>query len=353
MAVAAGTVDNGHARVFGLDVNGDGHGTRVAVGEVRGVSLEQAVRSGDPAFTDIRIAYDMHARANGFDPTRIPAGSPEDRQVLADLTRTLQRVATEAPQARGGVASQIETLRAQARQTVHQRQAEAATGLSGVTLAAAARAPGAAAAAELPPEAATAARIAIRHPAAAAGFVVGAGVAISAGQFGRTAETPTAERDRVDIRVAADTNRDGELQCREIGQWQPEAGYAARETINGGNANRYQDYVGGRPGENFHVTAPGVRNVAFDGCRDIGQHAVLVEAKGDHGVLLSPHAIWSDAPIGIEGQGRDQQEAATVLGVRNEWHVQTAHDTAAIAGIFTQVGIATPVLHDPMPPGPR
>ena len=97
------------------------------------------------------------------------------------------------------------------------------------------------------------------------------------------------------------------------------------------------------------MVAPGVRDVDFDGCREIGDRAVLVEAKGDHGDLLSPRATWSDAPIGIAAQGRDQQAAATVLGVHNEWHVQTADDTAAIAGIFAQNGISTPVLHDPMP----
>jgi hypothetical protein len=42
-----------------------------------------------------------------------------------------------------------------------------------------------------------------------------------------------------------------------------------------------------------------------------------------------------------------------VLGAHHDSHVQTAHDTAAIAGIFTQAGIATPTLDDPMPQKPR
>ncbi len=161
---------------------------------------------------------------------------------------------------------------------------------------------------------------------------------------GVEAETETRARPIPIAARALDTNNDGRLQCREIGRWAPDPGYAGYSA----NARAYQDYVSGRPGQHFVVTdvqrSSGV--TAFDSCRDTPVGAHLSEAKADHGVVLS--APWgARAREGIGEQGVAQQRAARTLGVTNDLQAQSRTDRDIIAGVYRSNGVTTPVLHNP------
>lgn len=82
-----------------------------------GVPLEQAVRSGDA-----KIAYDIQAQANGLDPAAITPGSGEDKQVIADLSTTLNRWMSQGEPRGDRIASSVSALRAEAQATVALRE---------------------------------------------------------------------------------------------------------------------------------------------------------------------------------------------------------------------------------------
>lgn len=94
-----------------------------------GVPLEQAVRSGDA-----RIGYDIQARASGLDPAAIAPDSVDDRQVIADLSATLNRWMTQGEPHGDGIASKISAFRAEAEATVALRkQGDTPDGLPNVS----------------------------------------------------------------------------------------------------------------------------------------------------------------------------------------------------------------------------
>lgn len=88
-----------------------------------GVPLEQAVRSGDA-----KIGYDIQAQANGLDPATIAPGSAEDKQVIADMTATLNRWMSQGEPRGDGIASSMGAFRAEAQATVAMREQNQETG---------------------------------------------------------------------------------------------------------------------------------------------------------------------------------------------------------------------------------
>ncbi len=149
--------------------------------------------------------------------------------------------------------------------------------------------------------------------------------------------------------AALDTDKDGKLQCLEIGKWKPDTGYHPTN-----NSRAYQDYVSGFPGTDFQTHPIYGKQVKFDGCRTGSDgRALLLEAKANYGNLLG--GKWSKAELKtIPEQGIRQHRAATLLGVRNEWHAQSENDTKVIQQIFKdKAEIPTPVIHTPMSVEPK
>jgi hypothetical protein len=146
------------------------------------------------------------------------------------------------------------------------------------------------------------------------------------------------------IATSLDTNKDGKLECKEIGTWVPETDGDSRSL----NASAYQSFITGMTAKDFKTH---ISDTRFDGCKAQPFGALLLEAKADHGALLTDKALssWSKADVKISSQAKAQNDVATTLGVRNEWHVQTFNDTVSIKKIFNSISISTPVIHDPMP----
>jgi hypothetical protein len=86
----------------------------------KGIPLEVAVRS-DP---NTKLGYELQARATGYDPKTIKPGSDIDKQVIADLSATLNRIQAGpvGPGGKGGLASQLTAFRAEAAKTVFDRK---------------------------------------------------------------------------------------------------------------------------------------------------------------------------------------------------------------------------------------
>lgn len=146
-----------------------------------------------------------------------------------------------------------------------------------------------------------------------------------------------------------DADNKDDKSCAVIGEW-----VAEKPGSNSKNVIAYQGYVTGKEGYDFHVKTVVEGNVKFDGCKDEITGPVLLEAKADHGGLLSQQEAWSYAQkIGIPEQGPRQDSAAKEIGVRNEWHTQTENDRTVIEDIFREKAISTPVIHTPMPKVPE
>jgi hypothetical protein len=145
--------------------------------------------------------------------------------------------------------------------------------------------------------------------------------------------------------IALDIDQDGKLQCKELGMFQPDPGYASYSR----NVQAYQDKITGHPGQDFVIKGEATRP---DGCKDdaIQQRPVITEAKADQGEPLRTPKEWGeDAKIRIRDQGKKQADLADKYGVGIEWHVQTEVDTGIIRGLFEKGGIETPVINTPMP----
>ncbi len=163
--------------------------------------------------------------------------------------------------------------------------------------------------------------------------------------------TPTVSLPRAGAELKS--NEQNIRQCKDVGYWGPENGYAAREKTQP-NANRYQDFINGNPGQNFYVTSAISKiTVAFDGCKDTNTGAVLLEAKAKHpDIMGKEYYTGKDAH---RAQAKRQQDAAVEHGVKMEWNVQTARDTAEFIKIFAPYRNINmiPVIHKPMPTGPQ
>jgi Restriction endonuclease fold toxin 5 len=145
------------------------------------------------------------------------------------------------------------------------------------------------------------------------------------------------------LALPLDTDNDGKLQCKEIGDWKTDN---ANHTAN---SRTYQDYVSGRPGTDFNVKVPAYNDINFDGCKDKAEGPVLLEAKAKQGKLLDPkpRKFMTDK---IADQGQRQHNVATALGVANEWHIQTEKDHAVIEKVLNdKAKLPTPVIYDPTP----
>ena len=155
--------------------------------------------------------------------------------------------------------------------------------------------------------------------------------------------SPEQERKQLTpLALSLDTDNDGKLMCREIGEWKVDRGN------HSANSRAYQDYVSGRPGTDFNVKPPAFREINFDGCTDRADGPVLLEAKGNHGGVLDPMK-FENALDKIKQQGIDQDRAAKALGAANEWHVQTDKDHVVIKDLLESAKLPTPVFYDPTP----
>jgi hypothetical protein len=195
--------------------------------------------------------------------------------------------------------------------------------------------------------------------AAKAGLAVGNQIAIIAADQ-RTIPGPTAtekadtkpneatkseQKPLTPLALPLDTDKDGKLVCREIGVF-------VKDTTNHNkNSYAYQAYVTSRPDEDFHVVsanAPSGR-VKFDGCKDLPEGPMLLEAKAQQGGLFKRKLLT----FIIEKFGRQaqsQHDAATALGVKNEWHVQTKKEHEGIKDIINdRAKLPTPIIFDPTP----
>lgn len=305
--------------------------------------VEGAITTADmidqPQGSSARWMFEEAARQNGLDPDAVVKGSPEHRQITQDLDAALVAL-KDAPMPKGE-AARTEALRGAIRDAV------TADGprLSVAQAATLATMPGAQAMSAPSAQAALRAAATIaRHPAAQAGLAAGVAGTIAAGEL----LGPTTERTRVGAGAvsALDTDRDGRVECPEIGKWLPDVGEDSRLP----NARAYQTHVTGVPGMDFKVTTPITGAVRFDGCRDLPDGALLLEAKADHGVLLTEGAErWSVARDAVGKQGDRQQNVSQSIGVHAEWHVQTAIDQQAIKDVFVDKRVLIPVIHDPMP----
>jgi hypothetical protein len=358
---------------FGIEVSGVG--TLAVTHTDKPGSITPNQMRDQPEHSAARWMFEQAAQANGFDPKTIVKGSPQDQQVTRTLSETLTHLG-ELPRG-GGVASEATSVRSliqQAARTAPFTPNGAEVALSpaetelAMALAPAANAPGGAVFADPAVFSVTrqvAAQVLTRGtPQMKAALIAGGAAAVAAGTVagphdGTSTSRPASTGDAkpetetkanqslAAARAALDTNRDDVLQCREIGQWIPDIGVESRSL----NAQAYQAHVTGRPGEDFEVVTPITGKVRFDGCVDLPAGADLLEAKGDHGVLLTDKATsWSAARAGVVAQGQVQQAAAAKLGVAAEWHVQTTTDHAVIQTLFARSGILLPVIHDPMPP---
>ncbi len=92
----------------------------VYTNSAKGIPLEVAVRT-DP---NTKLGYELQARATGYDPKTIKPGSDTDKQVIADLSATLNRIQAGPVGlgGKGGLASQLSAFRAEAAQTVFDRK---------------------------------------------------------------------------------------------------------------------------------------------------------------------------------------------------------------------------------------
>lgn len=92
-----------------------------------GTPIDVAVRSGDT-----KIGYELQARANGLDPATIQPGSAEDKQVIADLSTTLNRMMAQGTARSDGIASNFSAFRAEAAATVAMRESGPTYSAAGV-----------------------------------------------------------------------------------------------------------------------------------------------------------------------------------------------------------------------------
>ncbi len=131
-----------------------------------------------------------------------------------------------------------------------------------------------------------------------------------------TLDNKPEQKSLTPLALPLDTDKDGKLLCKEIGDWVPDTG------SHTANSLAYQDYVTGVPGADFHVKVPELNKVKFDGCKDQAVGPILLEAKAKQGSLLDPKPASFMAEV-IKNQAINQNNVAIALGVPNEWHVQT------------------------------
>ncbi len=143
------------------------------------------------------------------------------------------------------------------------------------------------------------------------------------------------------LAMALDTDKDGKMVCKEIGDWVPDTGRHSP------NSKAYQDYVTGKPGTDFHVPRLDKMPLKFDGCKDTPDSPLLLEAKGMHGAVIT--GDFSDEPARAAKQGTEQMNVAKALGVRNELHVQMKEEVGVFEKIYRGADVTTPVKHVPMP----
>jgi len=344
---------SGRARAALADLGG-GMSLAVCIKGNCANSITTEAMIAQPRNSGARWAFDEAARQLGLNPATIQRGSIDHARVTRVLDGLVDAIKDEAltgtttevhGQVRAKITASIAAIAKLDAMGVTFREARAAAAAIG-------GAPTLSRSTTATLESSTAFARA-RVPGGAVAAAAGTAAAIAAVKIagsGAPEPTPKDKPKLTPLAVPLDTDHDGKLQCREIGKWVTEDGYAARELISP-NANRYQDFIGGHPGQNFRVIDPSQKmgQTDYDGCRDTPNGAVTLEAKGDHRGMIDQEWYFA-GKVGLVDQGRRQQDTANRYGVRNEWHAQTATDRAAIAGLFktTNPEITTRVLHTPM-----
>ena len=313
--------------------------------------------------------YDQTARSFGFDPKTARQSLDQDAKVMARLGETINHLIAQTKS--GGapsLASQHSDFRSALTQITRTEDAKIKGALTPQHLATLAALPGAATLSDPAMRGAVQAAVTVEQrlltvaapplgEAAKAGSALGVVATVALAEalspdvpLGPQAKPvdaaqaddsskPTALNPAA---LALDANKDGKLECKEIGNWVVDTGR------HSANSRAYQDYVTGKAGYVFHVEVTfKSASVKFDGCKDEAAGPLLLEAKGDHGNVLDPMG-FDGAQVAIVRQAKFQNEVAVNLGVRNEEHVQTEKDTVAIRSLFDFNGIPTPVVYDPM-----
>jgi hypothetical protein len=317
--------------------------------------------------------YDQAARSFGHDPTAARQWPELNAKVMDRLSQTIDGLIADAKN--GGAPTPVEwhsSFRSQLTQVARAEDSKITGSLHQHQLEKIAALPGAGILSD--PAVRGAVHIAINAEqrvltnaapqlgaAARAGSAAGTLATVAIAEFlapdappvagDKPAEAPksdaTTQRPALNPTVALlDVNKDDRLQCKEIGIWVKDNGFDSRSV----NSKAYQDFISGKPGMDFEVNTPVMQSgkINFDGCKDMPAGALLLEAKAQHGAVLT--GGWSSAPAQIADQARKQDQAAKALGVQNEWHVQVKEEAATIRIILEHdVQVKTPVHHTDMP----
>jgi hypothetical protein len=155
----------------------------------------------------------------------------------------------------------------------------------------------------------------------------------------------------LDPAIKTTTDRKDPRLCQQIGSFVADPQYAAREK-NQPNANRYQDFISGHPGQHFHVSNPAAKNgeTNYDGCVDTPKGPILTEAKGRHPDIFGLN--FFEGNEAIQKQGQAQQALGKLINVPVVWFAQTAKDQAVIQTLFEDAEpnrVTLPVINLPLP----